>query len=259
MLPVNLAKGVYWGKAVAKRSEATFLLTLCRYEADTQFPVHCHELPGMFFLVRGDHRETDNISTITQPAASGVWHERGFRHATQVGPQGMLGLNVSVSPEFLEGIPVRSDRRLFDGPVCSLLGLSLLAGVEKGRDAADLEGEVWELVSEAVAPIAPEPGKAATVRERILEDFRSPLGLRQLAEHASFHPVYLARCYRQTYGRSVTDELHRARVGYALARVMQGVPLGEAALEAGLADQSHLNRLCRRLTGTTPGALASLH
>jgi AraC-like DNA-binding protein len=44
---------------------------------------------------------------------------------------------------------------------------------------------------------------------------------------------------------------YRARKAQAMLR--RGIPIADAACQAGFADQSHLNRIFKRLFGYTPG------
>jgi len=71
--------------------------------------------------------------------------------------------------------------------------------------------------------------------------------------------VSLARAFRRHYGESISEWVRRARLLRA-ARLLSDtqLPLPVVALEAGLADQSHLSRLCRQEAGVTPAALRRL-
>lgn len=55
------------------------------------------------------------------------------------------------------------------------------------------------------------------------------------------------------YGPKTLTRIHRFQHALHLARA--GLPLGDAAVTAGYADQAHFNRDSKRLTGRTPGAL----
>lgn len=233
--------------------DAGIMLTLCRYEPNREFPVHAHELPGLYFLLCGDHEESDGIRTFRQRPTAGVWHDRGFAHGTRVGPRGMTGLNISVSEEARKELNVSC--RIFDGALCSFLGLRIYAAVRLGLSSNEMEDRVWELLAITSA------GESGTwldrVHQRVREDFRGPLRLSVLASEAGVHPVYLARSYRQRFGHSISDELHALRLGCALSLVAEGMTRGEAALEAGFSDQSHMTRLCRRYLGMNPKALSA--
>ncbi|MBC8065816.1 MAG: hypothetical protein H7Y17_13370 [Chlorobia bacterium] len=94
-----MSRGKYWGDTLYSREAEDILLTLCAYAPEHRFPRHGHEQPGIFFLIKGDHAEEDSRQSIVHPPLAGLWHDRGFMHETQVGPGGMVGLNISLSGE----------------------------------------------------------------------------------------------------------------------------------------------------------------
>ena len=57
------------------------------------------------------------------------------------------------------------------------------------------------------------------------------------------------------YGPKTLDRVLRFRRFLALAETRPGAGLARLAVDAGYADQSHLNRECTRLAGTTPACL----
>lgn len=56
------------------------------------------------------------------------------------------------------------------------------------------------------------------------------------------------------YGPKALMQIHRFQ--HALHLAGAGLPLGDAAVTAGYADQAHFTRECNRLTGQTPARLA---
>jgi len=83
------------------------------------------------------------------------------------------------------------------------------------------------------------------------------LRMDRLAAEAGFSDRQLRRRFHVAVGYG-PKTLHRI---LRLRRFLNGAPggLGRAAAEAGYADQSHLTRECRRLTGLTPGRARELH
>lgn len=89
---------------------------------------------------------------------------------------------------------------------------------------------------------AAEVALAVGVSERTLE--------RAFAERVGIPPKFLARVLRvQAFMQSLE------RLAPSRAAAARGVPWASLAAELGFADQAHLVRDVRALTGTTPGAL----
>jgi AraC-like DNA-binding protein len=68
----------------------------------------------------------------------------------------------------------------------------------------------------------------------------------------------LARHFRACFGTSPYRYLVMRRLDRARALIVGGAPLSEAAIAAGFADQSHLNRHFKRAYGLAPGRWAVL-
>ena len=71
---------------------------------------------------------------------------------------------------------------------------------------------------------------------------------------AGHHPVTASREFRRQFGLSITNHAARQGVRRALAAMAHGeLELSTVALGAGFYDQSHMNRVFKRVTGRTPG------
>jgi len=77
--------------------------------------------------------------------------------------------------------------------------------------------------------------------------------IEDLARVAGITPRHLIRSFRKATGLPPHAYLRQLRVERARGMLREDTPLAEVALAAGFADQSHLTRVFRQLTGTTPG------
>jgi AraC family transcriptional regulator len=123
------------------------------------------------------------------------------------------------------------------------LTLELLAGLSRARDPVD-----------ARRP----PAWLRRVRDVLHEDLHRPHTLAELSVLADVHPVYLARMFRQFFGRSIAGYARLLRLEWAANRIAHSDdPLGVIAVRAGFFDQSHFTRWFKRHTGVTPGQYRS--
>lgn len=88
---------------------------------------------------------------------------------------------------------------------------------------------------------------------RIREHFRDGISLRDLADEAGVSPFQLIRQFRHHTGMPPHAHLVRVRLHQAIARLRAGVPLADAAADAGFFDQPAMTRAFRRAYGITPG------
>lgn len=93
--------------------------------------------------------------------------------------------------------------------------------------------------------------KAVEFAETHLEDH---ISLYEVADFACVSSTYLSAAFTRECGISFVDFLHRLRV--EKAKELLGIPdlsLLDVAERSGLTDKSYLNRIFKRVTGTTPG------
>lgn len=101
-------------------------------------------------------------------------------------------------------------------------------------------------------PPRPEP-RAVRLGREILEDrFAEDLSLADLAQVAGLSPFHFARLFQSAFGLPPHAYLNQVRVRRAEALLATSMRLADVAAEVGFADQSHLTRQFKRLTGLTP-------
>ncbi|MBW4550715.1 MAG: AraC family transcriptional regulator [Aphanocapsa sp. GSE-SYN-MK-11-07L] len=83
------------------------------------------------------------------------------------------------------------------------------------------------------------------------------LELADLAQQTGISPFYFSRLFKQSLGITPHQYVIRQRVERARQLIQRGeLGLAEIALECGFANQGHLNRHFKRLTGVTPKEIA---
>jgi AraC-like DNA-binding protein len=98
-------------------------------------------------------------------------------------------------------------------------------------------------------------GRSAAARARELIDASAgeDLTAAQLALAAGCSRFALHRAFVAAYGMSPGEYQRLRRLRMARQLLAAGCPIGDAAAQAGFADQSHLTRWFGRCYGITPG------
>ena len=139
-----------------------------------------------------------------------------------------------------------------------------------GRDHADpheLVERALLLAASALEESDPRPvscGRPTTVRaqrtaadgarEILAED--AERSLPELARELAVSPHHLSRVFRKATGSTISRHRMRLRARAALERLAGGeADLARIAADVGFADQSHMCRVIRQETGSTPAAL----
>jgi len=106
----------------------------------------------------------------------------------------------------------------------------------------------------------PEPPQwIRRLREALEESNLAVIDVRDWAIEAGYHPAHASRLFRRCFGYSISDYASAHAVRRAIGHLASPVvTLSEVALAAGFYDQSHMNRLFRRILGRTPGATRPL-
>jgi AraC family transcriptional regulator len=121
-----------------------------------------------------------------------------------------------------------------------------------------------DLPGTAQSPTADADGRHALPRAVsdvlafIHDNYPRDLTLTDMARAAHLSPFHLARLFKQSLGVSPHQYLIQVRVNGARGLMAAGSgerSLAEVAAAVGFADQSHLTRHFKRLTGITPGQL----
>ena len=184
------------------------------------------------------------------------------------GPSGAHCLLIEVDDRLWSesgaGVPVPEMMRVEED--AAVLGLLVRLRVELGASGTDfnsLEPALFELLVElarrrGAGRDAVAGSALGLALEAIHDGYRGRLTLSRVAGHAGVHRMTLARGFRAAFGLSVGEYLHHLRVADACRLIEVGLPLAEVAAETGFSDQSHLNRIFRRLVGRTPGGFRRL-
>jgi AraC-like DNA-binding protein len=97
-----------------------------------------------------------------------------------------------------------------------------------------------------------EPVAVGRVKAYLRANYAEPVTIDQLARLTQLNRAHLMRTFTRTVGLPPYAYLTQIRVERAKAHLAAGQSPAQTALAVGFADQSHLNRHFKKLTGTTP-------
>ncbi len=115
--------------------------------------------------------------------------------------------------------------------------------------------------SEAAQPPAAgrEPRAVQAVREYLESHYTQRVRLADLVRLTGLDRAYLIRSFRRSAGIPPHEYLTQVRIRHATHKLARGEGIAAVAIETGFADQSHLSRHFKRITGTTPGQYLAGH
>jgi len=232
------------------------------------YPMHTHESwtlliidDGMvrYDLHRHEHGALNEVVTLLPPRVP-----HNGRAATPAGfGKRVVYLDLSQLPASLIGQAV-------DQPLVS--DLLLRQRIHQLHRVLDQPGEEFEAenllafiterlrgcLSRTGQPSAPRPdgGVAHDLRDLMDARFRQKVTLQEASSALHAHPAHLVRMFSREFGISPHQYMTGRRVDLARRLLLDGMPPGPAAAEAGFCDQSHLSRHFTRVLGVAPGKYA---
>ncbi len=254
-----LRGGEFYSPVEARLRTDDVLLSTLRQPCWRKVPRHQHELAYVMVVLQGDYLEGDQGKLEELRPFTASFNAPGVQHSSVIGPAGVSFFTIELRDGLLKQMDLSLPRRAFDGGAGAMLwpALRLYSAFRiQTVDALILESHVLELLGAIAGPAAVEksaPPWLGRVKERMREEFRDNLRMRDLAGDAGVHPVHLARVFRAQERRTPGDYLQQLRVRAACHLLRdQEYPLAIIAAECGFADQSHFTRVFRKFTETTP-------
>jgi AraC-like DNA-binding protein len=109
------------------------------------------------------------------------------------------------------------------------------------------------------SPRGVEPVAVTRIKEFVRESFGRNVRIAELAALTGLDRAYLIRSFRRSVGMPPHEWLIQIRIAEAKRLLSCGRAIAEVAGEVGFADQSHLTRHFKSLTGLTPGQYVRGH
>lgn len=251
------------------RDLAGFRIVESLYPPYLRQPRHAHALASFSFVLTGSYLETFSSRPAMRDASTLVFHPPQETHSVEYQDRPVKILSVHIDPERLSYLRERGivfdSRSSQRSATIEWLGLRMYAEFRQADtvSALAIEGLIFEILAEAgrtparVHEVAPVWLRRA--EEFLHDNFAAPMAFDQVARCAGVHPVHLARVFRKKHGCTLGEYLRRLRVEFAAKQIVTTkTALGEIALAAGFADQSHLTKTFKAHFGFTPSAYRRL-
>jgi AraC-like DNA-binding protein len=201
---------------------------------------HCHRAPFAAIVLRGGYVEAGDRGRQRVGPGDVILHEPYESHLDEIYP---AGAEVLVLPWWRADVP---------SPLGKVADPDILVRIAE-HDAAEA---VRVLVQQMVAVTL----EAGDWPDRLALDLRRDpsLSLEHWADMEGLRPETVSRGFRRIYGIAPMAFRARMRVLRAFGMIRAGHSLVEVAARWRFADQAHLTRSFRALTGMPPGRWRTL-
>jgi AraC family transcriptional regulator len=259
---LKLPRGRFFGRAGVRSQIGELVLVESLHAAGSRLPRHSHEQAYFCVNLGGDYTESYGRRRRSCHEGMLVFHPAGECHAEEH-HGAVTSLNVELEGAWLRRIaelvaPLDQPAE-FRGDEVAAAGVLLFR--ELRRDDRDSALAIEGLTFEILAASARRERTVDRRAPRWLRDARDllvgpsdGLSVRVLAAQAGVHPVHFAATFRRFVGCSLGEYQRRRRFEHARQMLAdRSMTLAQIAADVGFADQSHLTRTFKRLSGMTPG------
>ena len=125
--------------------------------------------------------------------------------------------------------------------------------LQKHSAAIDFFSELYRALTPAPVSTGSVNLKLARAAQYIRENCVQSLRLDEICAAADLSASYLIRAFKERYGMTPHAYLVNCRIEYSRSQLKRGRAIAEVAVEAGFADQAHLQRAFRKFVAATPG------
>jgi AraC family transcriptional regulator len=236
-------------------------LSLIRHPRARRIELHEHALAYFTLLVAGTYEETHVDVTVRYEPFSLAFHPPKLVHWDEMGDDTTL-FAIELSDAWQSRIGVHFDTsawrlELQYGEAVWLAVRLLQQFQDEALDDFEVDAIVSEMLGIALRMVdrdRPQRAWVVDVKTLLREQFAEHISLEVLAGEAGIHPASLARGFRLDEGTTIGDYVSRLRVQHA-CRLMSDASIGlsDIAASCGFADQSHLTRVFKSITGLPPG------
>jgi AraC family transcriptional regulator len=253
----------YHGEFINSRVVKGLPLAEALYASKLELPKHSHRHGGFCLILQGGYTESYGKTLLECSPASVKFQPAGEEHSDVYGSEMVRCFIIELQSDWLTRMGasalVGNNPLVHKSSSLAWLMMRLRAELHSKDDESPLliEGLVLELIAETSRSRRRLEGKPPLwlqqAKELIYEQFSDPLTLSLIAKLVGVHPVYLASSVRRYYHQSIGEYLRHRRVEFACHKIStSNDSLAEIALAAGFANQSHLTRTFKRVTGMSP-------
>ena len=259
----TLPAGTFLGLIERQADIADAMLSLVHHAETRRLPLHHHDRPYFCFLVKGKYEERYGGAVLAYEPFSIALHPARYAHADAILQPQTTFFTIELGREWSNDLEQPFDfsewrLELQHGEAVWLAVRLLRAFLNDAADALLVEACLSEMLAIALRMLHEPQARPwlDQVKAILHERFAEKITLADLATAVRLHVASVARGFRLAEGVTIGDYVQRLRVQNA-CRLLSGrfMSLADIANACGFADQSHLTRVFKAITGTTPAAL----
>jgi len=257
----KLSSGEFFGLTSHKLETGGLILTDTAYTHE-YVDWHYHENVYFTFILSGKVIEGNKKGKVNLSAGSLLFHNAQESHYN-IKPRGETrGMHIELQQRWISEMFPHADVK--EGSfelLCPKMKILFYQLLRESKIADDLTTlGVQNLVIEATNPFFSgsresgfRPSWVDKVGDLLQDNYFCPPNLKEIAIVAGVHPVHLSRSFTKYFGCTIAEYIRLLKVERAFSMLaVKGNSLSTVAHCCGFADQSHMIRCFKTLSGNTP-------
>jgi AraC family transcriptional regulator len=264
---IVLEKANYLGQVHCLQEAGGLIASITAYQRITYAEnLHSHETLHLSLVLQGGNLEKRKHGAIERLPGTVTYYDAGEPHqSTRILP-GSRHVNLEITGEFLSKYELTSDAASLEK--CHHAGGQFFM-LKLYKELLINDPDSWLSIESALLQAmrfasrshqrAGTPAWVVKIREMLHDRWNERLTLDELALIANLHPANLSGYFPVYFGCTLGEYRRKIKVSKAMDLFRHShLSLTAIAIYCGFADQSHLIRACKALTGWTPKKLKML-
>lgn len=230
------------------------------YLGKREFPAHCHENLYFAYVVRGYYNENSGRKRSRVLPGDIVLHRENEEHSNSGFSEYSRIINLEIEQHWLESNDINPKdiyhlnnntfnlQCYMDNVIEEYIINDKLTTLGIEQNTLNMLTGIFDTKSAIQKP------KWTSKLEQLINEFQiDKLNLKTISRALNVHPVHLSRDFSRYFHLSFAKYIRKVKVRKASALLkQQSLTYAAIAAECGFADQSHLIRTFKTVTGFTP-------
>ncbi len=264
---IVLEKANYLGQVNCLQEAGGLIASITTYPQITYAEnLHSHETLHLSLVLQGGNLEKRRNGAIERLPGTVTYYDAGEPHqSTRILP-GSRHVNLEITGQFLSKCELPADAASLEK--CQRPGEQFFM-LKLYKELLIGDPDSWLSIESALLLAINFSGRShqregtpawvPKIKELLHDRWNERLTLDELALTANLHPANLSGYFPVYFGCTLGEYRRKIKVSKALDLFRDShLSLTAIAIHCGFADQSHLTRACKALTGWTPKKLGSL-
>jgi AraC family transcriptional regulator len=259
---MKLDTGQYFGNTFRSVNINGLILTKTNYSCRSLLPSHYHQNPYFCFVLNGSYSEHNLKKEITCKAGDVVFHPGKTEHRNNFSDSSASCFNLELSDNWVAKIGESLQQSNSIAKSNDTIIQTKIFQVYKEFNEYDslsplmIEGLMIEILvyySRANKGKNHIPPFVRKMLQYLDERYFTNPDLSELSGISGVSPEHLVREFKKTFNITIGEYIRQLKIKRSCNELRTTTKdLGEIAFEVGFADQSHFNRVFKKMTGFTP-------